>query len=391
VKIGVVLSSYPAPSEPFIGTFLNHFPEHSIYLFARVTDACIKPANWILKPYINYFPSYNCFLNWLLSVFSIPFYWKRFLTLYRKGNKLKQIIADAQIWTTPCLDILHFPFANLAFGREHYAEILGARMSISFRGSDINVFPVYHSKTYSSIWSFVDAVHCNSKELAEKLNEHKIPLGIPISIIPAALRSELDAPLQRVFVDELTFTDRNPLIIVTIGRLHWVKDYPFALRVMSKLKKSGVKFRYYILGDGADKEQLLFIRKELNLEVEVILTGKVTASEISYYLKKAHIYLQTSYAEGFSNACLEAQAFGIPCVVPAISGMDVCVEHQKTGMVVEARDEQLFSDYIKYVINNPQVFNNQYISSRIKTNFSKQKQRDAWRTFFNNMGIKNQF
>jgi glycosyltransferase involved in cell wall biosynthesis len=160
---------------------------------------------------------------------------------------------------------------------------------------------------------------------------------------------------------------------------------------MSKLKKSGVKFRYYILGDGADKEQLLFIRKELNLEVEVILTGKVTAAEISYHLNKAHIYLQTSYAEGFSNACLEAQAFGIPCVVPAISGMDVCIEHMKTGMVVETRDEQLFSDYIKYVINNPQVFNNQYISSRIKTNFSKQKQRDAWRTFFNNMGIKNQF
>jgi len=385
MKIGVVLSRYPVPSEPFIGTFLNHFQEHSIYLFASVTDACIKPANWILKPYINYFPSYNCFLNWLLSVFSIPFYWKRFLTLYRKGNKLKQIIADAQIWTTPCLDILHFPFASLAFGREHYAEILGARMSISFRGSDINIFPVYHSKTYSSIWSFVDAVHCNSKELAEKLNEHKIPLGIPISIIPAALRSELDVPLQRVFADELTFTDRNPLIIVTIGRLHWVKDYPFALRVMSKLKKSGVKFRYYILGDGPDREQLLFIRKELNLEVEVILVGKVTASEISYYLNKAHIYLQTSYAEGFSNACLEAQAFGIPCVVPAISGMDVCVEHMKTGMIVHIRNENEFADAIVTLVNNFKIFDPHYISKRVKILFSLKKQRKRWIEFFSNM------
>ena len=385
MRIGVVLTRYPAPSEPFIGTFLNHFPEYRIYLFARVTNAGHTPANWVIKPYINQLPGLNYLFNWLLSIVSIPFYWNRLRLLQKKGIRLKQLIADAPIWTTPGLDILHFPFANLAFGREHYAEALGARMSISFRGSDINVFPVYHSRSYSAIWPFVDAVHCNSKELAYKLNEHRIPSDIPVSVIPAALRAELDVPLQRVINDEIRGTERNPLIIVTLGRLHWVKDYPFALRVMSRLKESGLKFRYYILGDGPDREQLLFLRKELGLEDEVMLAGKVAAAEINQLFRKAHLYLQTSYAEGFSNACLEAQAFGIPCVVPAISGMDVCVEHQKTGMVVQERDEKMFADSVRYVSDNPQIFDSQYISDRVKTDFSLQKQRDAWHAFFSKL------
>ena len=255
-------------------------------------------------------------------------------------------------------------------------------MSISFRGSDINVYPNNHTKSYSSIWPFVNGVHCNSKELAEKLVKQNIPLSIPVSIIPAALRPEFSTPLKKSKYLNQLGTTFNPTIIVSLGRLHWVKDYPLSLRIMAKLKKTGFKFKYYILGDGPDKEQLLFLCNELDIQDEVVLAGKVSTPQIQHFFEKAHVYLQTSYAEGFSNACLEAQAFGIPCVVPAISGMDVCVENEKTGLIVQERDEHLFVKSIKYLVDNYQLFDPDYISERVRTEFSIERQRKSWLYFF---------
>lgn len=376
------MSRYPVPSEPFITTFLNHLSEHQILLYAHTGKSGKHQQFRDVRPYLNKFPGVHNWYQWLLSFFSIPVYLNRLIILLQKGVRLKQLIADAPIWTTPRLDILHFPFANLAFGREHYAELLGARMTVSFRGSDINVYPVYHSRSYKSIWPYVHAVHCNSRELAIKLKEHDIPSNIPVSIITAALRPELNIASPVKIPGEPTGTEGNPVNIITLGRLHWIKDYPFAFRVMARLKSAGIKFRYFVLGDGPDKEQLLFLRRELDLEKEVVLAGKVSASEIQQFFSMATIYLQTSYAEGFSNACLEAQAFGIPCVVPSVSGMDACVENGKTGLVLRSREENEFVDAIAHILENPQSFDSQYISERVKSVFSIEKQREAWLSFF---------
>jgi colanic acid/amylovoran biosynthesis glycosyltransferase len=154
---------------------------------------------------------------------------------------------------------------------------------------------------------------------------------------------------------------------------------------MAGLKEKGVVFQYYILGDGPEKEHLSFLRNELDLENEVIFSGKVTSIDIENYFSRAHIYLQTSHAEGFSNACLEAQAFGLPCVVPAISGMSTCIENNKTGMIIEQRNEDIFIQSIIYVIQNLDIFESSYISSRVKEKFSAKNQRESWLSFFNHI------
>jgi colanic acid/amylovoran biosynthesis glycosyltransferase len=305
--------------------------------------------------------------------------------LKQKGIPLKQLIADAGIWTTPSLDVLHFPFANNAFGREHYAAALGAKMTLSFRGSDLNVYPIYHNKSYSQLWPYVHKVQCNSAELGEKLKEHNIPEHIPIEIIPPALRVELQAVAPAKMDMERIGTPENPLIIVTLGRLHWVKDYPLALRIMSELKKSGIQFRYHILGEGADREQLMFLVHALGLHQEVNMHGRANAADIRQQLSRAHIYLQTSLAEGFSNACLEAQAFGLPCVVPAISGMNACIENGKTGIIVPMRTEKAFAEAILTVMSNIQAYNAAYTSARIKQLFSLESQKQQWLRFFDEL------
>lgn len=385
MRIGIILNQYPVPSETFIESFLEHLNGHELTVFARLTHKSYQKNNWRFKPYLNRVPKNAQLFQYIKTFLSIFLFFNRFIILKKKGIPLKQLIADAGIWTIPSLDVLHFPFANNAFGREHYAEVLGAKMTLSFRGSDLNVYPVYHQRSYAGVWPYVHKVHCNSQELATKLNEHNIPFSIPVDVITPALRKELNHATPRSPLPGNLGTAQNPLVIMSLGRLHWVKDYPLGLRITAELKKKGVYVQLHILGDGPEREQLMFLRHELGLQTEVHLKGRVSATDIEAYFCKAHVYLQTSLAEGFSNACMEAQAFGLPCVVPPISGMRACVLHGKTGMVVDDRKEASFVNAIKHIIENSGQFDPVEISNRIKSEFSLSIQQNAWLNFFNTL------
>jgi colanic acid/amylovoran biosynthesis glycosyltransferase len=385
MKIGIIINQYPAHSETFIQSFLDHFHNHNVTILARFTAVPVINKNWSFKPYLNRAPHTRLLFQYIKTLFGILIYFNRLLVLKQRGIPLKQLIADAGIWTTPSLDILHFPFANSAFGREHYAAVLGAKMTLSFRGSDLNVYPVFHKITYARLWPYVQKVHCNSAELAEKLREHDKPEQIPVVIIPPALRNDLQTVMPSIMVKDRIGTTENPLSIVTLGRLHWVKDYPLALRTIAILKQKGITLNYHILGEGVEREQLMFLIHELGLTKQVKLHGRSGTSEINQIFKMAHIYLQTSLAEGFSNACMEAQAFGLPCIVPGISGMRACVEDGKTGIIVINRNENAFAEAIMNVVQHIQNFDAEYASRRIKKQFSLDRQKLAWLNFFEDL------
>lgn len=382
LRIGVVLNRYPVLSETFIDTFLNAIQEHDVIVYARLEKSNGSKIQRTVRPYLNQPPRWIQTIDFITTCIRIFIHIRRFTKLKRKGLSTKQLIADATIWTTPSLDILHFPFANTAFGREHYAKILGAKMTISFRGSDINVYPIYHDLAYDSIWPYISKIHCNSLELQNKLSRYHTPSSIPIIIINPALRAELQDMLPRVQLNSKPGNHDDPLIITTLGRLHWIKDYPFAFRIISKLKKSGIRVIYTVLGEGQELEQLVFLKHELGLTEEVHIVGKASPDEIRRHFTRTHIYLQTSLAEGFSNACLEAQAFGLPCIVPDISGMSACIEDGKTGSIVKERTEDAFVNAIINQLDNITHFDHAYTANRAKNNFTLKQLRNQWMAFF---------
>jgi colanic acid/amylovoran biosynthesis glycosyltransferase len=151
------------------------------------------------------------------------------------------------------------------------------------------------------------------------------------------------------------------------------------------LKNHGIYFKYFILGEGREREHLMFLINELGLQEQIILCGRVNSVQINYHLGVTHLYLQTSLSEGFSNSCIEAQAFGIPCIVPAISGMSQCIEDGKTGIVVGTRNEKDYVDSIINLIKNYKFIDSGYISSRVKNMFSVATQREHWYNFFNSL------
>lgn len=384
MKIGIILNNYPKLSEPFIGTFIKHIAsDNQIFLLAEINELNIELKKLTVIPYISQRGFGNIKKAFILL--KILFYFKRFLFLKSKGLSSKLLITDAGIWTLPKLDFLHIPFANLAFGREYYAAVLGAKMTISFRGSDLNVYPIYHALNYENILKKANKIHCNSVELKEKLSDHHFSDVQKVQIIPSAIREDYIIASQELaeIIQNRNYTHET---FITIGRLHWVKDYALTFESLGVLKKLGYQFYYNIIGDGPEKEHLMFLADFYKISENVHFLGSLNSRQIKAELQKSTMYLQTSLAEGFSNSCLEAQSQGLLCVVTDVSGMSACIENGVTGMILKKRNAESMKDCMIQLMQLAKDERNKremYASERVFSQFSQQIQRQAWLNFFN--------
>jgi colanic acid/amylovoran biosynthesis glycosyltransferase len=181
--------------------------------------------------------------------------------------------------------------------------------------------------------------------------------------------------------------ERNAqLEIISVGRLHWVKGYELALMALALFKKNGNDFNYTIIGAGVESEKLFYLIHSLGLKDNVKLVSQKSAVEIREIMERSNLFLQTSWAEGFSNSTLEAQALGMPVVVTPVSGMSTIVEHRKTGFVCDdfSIEEVLnglnwYKTLSKVELGELAVI----ASNRVQKHFSGEILRNNWLAFFN--------
>lgn len=120
--------------------------------------------------------------------------------------------------------------------------------------------------------------------------------------------------------------------IVTVGRLNKQKGYELAIEACSLLKKQGVSLKWYVLGEGEERETLEKLIHDFDVEDSFILKGII---ENPYpYVKTADIYVQTSRFEGKSIAIDEAKILNKPIVVTAFDTVYDQITHLHNGFIV---------------------------------------------------------
>lgn len=93
--------------------------------------------------------------------------------------------------------------------------------------------------------------------------------------------------------------------LLTIGRLNPQKGYDYLLEIAAYLKEMRYDFKWYIIGEGELKEQLLAEWREKKLEDFVFFIG--TRENPYPYIKNADVIVQTSRYEGKSIVLDEAK------------------------------------------------------------------------------------
>lgn len=139
--------------------------------------------------------------------------------------------------------------------------------------------------------------------------------------------------------------------ILTVGRLTEQKRYDVAIDAMALLKKtSPVPVRWYVLGEGALREQLERQIQKLGLEKEFHLLG-VKANPFPYY-RGCDLYVHATGYEGKSIAIQEAQILGKPILATDCSGNREQIESDVDGRLCRL-DSQSVSDEILWMIAHP--------------------------------------
>jgi len=145
-----------------------------------------------------------------------------------------------------------------------------------------------------------------------------------------------------------TFSDGyDGLKILTLGRLSEEKGQQMIPSIVHRLKKDKIKFKWYLIGDGKLKDNLLSQIKELDLRNDLIVLG----SKINPYrfVKDCDIYVQTSFHEGYCLTVHEAKILNKPVVITNVASADNLILNGEDGLIVEINEEAIYTGVKKLI------------------------------------------
>lgn len=129
--------------------------------------------------------------------------------------------------------------------------------------------------------------------------------------------------------------------IVTVCRLSDTAKALFRLAdICAALRDEGHVFRWFVLGDGPDKERLRARIEALDLKDILILPGR-TQNPFPWYMH-ADLVAMVSYFEGLSGVINEAKIIGAPVLATRVSGVDEQLIHGVSGWIVDNTRDAIF-------------------------------------------------
>lgn len=289
----------------------------------------------------------------LLALFKSPRDTLKFLTNSVSENGLVSIVHSLYRFL-PFVgghwDMIYFPWNSAAIT---YLPLFGLESSVilSCRGSQVNIAP-HNPKRYSireglrTTFSSASAVHCVSDDIKQEAMKYGLDASKAWLIRPAVDPDFFHPPKQEV-------PNHDSFRIITTGSLIWRKGYEYALLAIRHLIDNGVPAHFGIIGDGIERQRVLYTIHDLGLEEEVELYGRVSPQRVLALLQQADVFLLSSLSEGISNAVLEAMSCGLPVVTTDCGGMREAVTDGVEGFVVPVRDVDAIAQALQKLWEKP--------------------------------------
>jgi glycosyltransferase involved in cell wall biosynthesis len=221
------------------------------------------------------------------------------------------------------------------------AKLLGAGYSLTLHGSDLLLHARYLDTKIGECRFCFTVSEYNRAHILERYprcDPQKIAVSrLGVNVAPQAPAT---AP-KREF---------NPTLqLLSVGRLHPVKDHAFLLKACAALQTQGVNVHCAIAGEGAERANLESLIRELNLDDRVELLGHVPPEGLDSFYEEADLVVLTSRSEGIPLVLMEAMARGKIALAPNITGIPELVIDGKTGFLYEAGSEDSFLSRVLFI------------------------------------------
>lgn len=134
--------------------------------------------------------------------------------------------------------------------------------------------------------------------------------------------------------------EKENVNLVSVCRLVQQKGLDRFIKVASKLKKDGVNFKVYIVGDGPIKIDLQKQIKEENLQDTFYLLG---AKENPYpYIKNSDYFCLLSYYEGYGMVLDEAKILNKPIIITNTAAVESAQSYEN-AVIAENNEDGIYN------------------------------------------------
>lgn len=241
--------------------------------------------------------------------------------------------------------LIHFHFGTLAGAMSWIPQELGIPYTLSLRGSDTQIKPFESREKFDAIkdaiknaagvhsvsdaiWSLAKSTFSlSSAEIYHKTIYTTVPLGSYNS----------------------ARTKENNKEFITVGRLHWRKSFPNLLIAFKKFSEIYPDTTLKIIGDGELWDCISYWIRYLQLENNVLMLGKMNYADLALNVQQADGYIQSSIAEGFSNAIAEAMALGCPVFATDVGGTSEIIKDGVNGFLLDPISPESWVEKLKFV------------------------------------------
>jgi sugar transferase (PEP-CTERM/EpsH1 system associated) len=189
---------------------------------------------------------------------------------------------------------------------------------------------------------FVSHYTTVSRDLAGYLVERVGVSPDRVSQIYNGVDTELFKPRcgQRELPFHLERSEREPVLIGTVGRLQPVKDQALLLKAFAEAMRcapDAMRSAYLVIvGDGPMRTVIEEEVRRLNLGNRAFLLG--SRDDVASILRSLDLFVLPSLAEGISNTILEAMASGLPVLATRVGGNPELIVDGEVGALFEAGD-----------------------------------------------------
>lgn len=161
-----------------------------------------------------------------------------------------------------------------------------------------------------------------------------------------------------------TTNDNNKINAVVTRSLEPEYKHDLILKAFSTLKKRNIPFQLTIVGDGTQLKNLKSLTKTLNIENDVVFTGRIHNNQIPDFLVAANFYISTPETEGVSASLFEAMACGCFPIVSDLPGNRSWIQQQENGILVEITDESSLVNALEWSFKENEITKKAILQNR---------------------------
>jgi len=251
-------------------------------------------------------------------------------------------------------------YSNLAF---IWAEILVKLLRVQrkkiiqvLHGGGLVEFFEKNPRRVKTLFQSADRIVTPSNFLKEKFkiiqkDIEYIPNGIDIGVYQIIKKGSLKPNLT--WLRAFHFIYNPGMAIQTVGLLQ--KHFPDVhLQMIGPDKKDG------------SKKEVLKLMDELTLNSNIELVGSVEKKNISEWLNKADIFINTTNYESFGVSVVEAAACGLPIVTTNVGELAYLWQHEEDALLVPPNDPEAMAAAVRRLLTEPGLAEHLSVNARKK-------------------------